>query len=236
MDCYKDEKKIVDDESPSGRQKPLEVSPFSIESILGPRACSPLPPRHPAGQEQIFPDNLPGIEVLPSVSHSVPSSNIYNNLQYSTILYGSWFAAASKTQALFGLQAPKPIGRRSRKPGMDRKPRQAYSAKQLERLESEFNTDKYLSVSKRMELSKALNLTEVQIKTWFQNRRTKWKKQLASRLKIAHRQTPIFFPHQYSPVFSHSSSFYMSNPLTCPIPDSPDPMKPLSMSQDNLDM
>lgn len=34
--------------------------------------------------------------------------------------------------------APKPVGRRSRKPGMDRKPRQAYSAKQLERLETEF--------------------------------------------------------------------------------------------------
>ncbi len=34
--------------------------------------------------------------------------------------------------------APKPIGRRVRKPGVDRKPRQAYSAKQLERLEAEF--------------------------------------------------------------------------------------------------
>lgn len=34
--------------------------------------------------------------------------------------------------------APKPCGRRSRKPGIDRKPRQAYSAKQLEMLEAEF--------------------------------------------------------------------------------------------------
>lgn len=82
----------------------------------------------------------------------------------------------------------KPSGKRCRKPGVDRKPRQAYSAKQLEKLENEFKLDKYLSVSKRMELSKTLNLTEVQIKTWFQNRRTKWKKQLTSRLKIAQRQ------------------------------------------------
>lgn len=80
------------------------------------------------------------------------------------------------------------MGKRSRKPGIDRKPRQAYSVKQLEKLENEFKQDKYLSVSKRMELSKSLNLTEVQIKTWFQNRRTKWKKQLTSRLKIAQRQ------------------------------------------------
>lgn len=68
----------------------------------------------------------------------------------------------------YSISGPKPPNRRSRKPGLDRKPRQAYSAKQLERLEGEFKVDKYLSVSKRMELSKALNLTEVQIKTWFQ--------------------------------------------------------------------
>lgn len=38
----------------------------------------------------------------------------------------------------FACAAPKLSGRRSRKPGIDRKPRQAYSAKQLERLEAEF--------------------------------------------------------------------------------------------------
>ena len=38
----------------------------------------------------------------------------------------------------FVFSAPKPVGRRARKPGIDRKPRQAYSAKQLDRLENEF--------------------------------------------------------------------------------------------------
>ncbi|XP_049842318.1 homeobox protein ceh-19-like [Schistocerca gregaria] len=108
------------------------------------------------------------------------------------------------------LSSPKPSGRRSRKPGLDRKPRQAYSAKQLERLEAEFKLDKYLSVSKRMELSKALALTEVQIKTWFQNRRTKWKKQLTSRLKMAHRQDQdsYFMMNDYHTHISLSPSLY----------------------------
>lgn len=55
-----------------------------------------------------------------------------------------------------------------KKTGIDRKPRQAYSQSQLDELEREFKNDKYLSVSKRLELSKNLNLTEVQIKTWYQ--------------------------------------------------------------------
>ncbi|XP_054281368.1 homeobox protein ceh-19-like [Macrosteles quadrilineatus] len=94
---------------------------------------------------------------------------------------------------------------------MDRKPRQAYSAKQLDRLETEFKEDKYLSVSKRMELSKALNLTEVQIKTWFQNRRTKWKKQLASRLKLTHRPTASLYfpPAQYAALLAPNTPYYV---------------------------
>ncbi|KAF5399474.1 hypothetical protein PHET_06995 [Paragonimus heterotremus] len=63
---------------------------------------------------------------------------------------------------------------------VERKPRQAYSTRQLERLEKEFSNDKYLNLNKRVELSNELNLTETQIKTWFQNRRTKWKKQMAA--------------------------------------------------------
>lgn len=103
--------------------------------------------------------------------------------QISKFVYSSALLTVQKPSPL-----PVPVTKRSRKAGVDRKPRQAYSAKQLDKLESEFKHDKYLSVNKRMELSKNLNLTEIQIKTWFQNRRTKWKKQLTSRLKIAQRQ------------------------------------------------
>jgi BarH-like protein len=49
--------------------------------------------------------------------------------------------------------------------GDDRKkrPRTAFTAAQIKALESEFERNKYLSVSKRMQLSKQLKLTETQV-------------------------------------------------------------------------
>ncbi|GAA53136.1 BarH-like 2 homeobox protein [Clonorchis sinensis] len=42
-----------------------------------------------------------------------------------------------------------------------------------------FDHQKYLSVQDRMELAERLQLTDTQVKTWYQNRRTKWKRQTA---------------------------------------------------------
>jgi len=44
-----------------------------------------------------------------------------------------------------------------------KRPRTAFTPEQIKRLEAEFQRNKYLSVGKRMELSKALKLTETQV-------------------------------------------------------------------------
>ena len=69
---------------------------------------------------------------------------------------------------------------KNRPPGGAAKPRRARTAftyEQLVSLENKFKTTRYLSVCERLNLALSLNLTETQIKIWFQNRRTKWKKQ-----------------------------------------------------------
>ncbi|KAF6203690.1 hypothetical protein GE061_002023 [Apolygus lucorum] len=69
-----------------------------------------------------------------------------------------------------------------------KRPRTAFTAAQIKALETEFESNKYLSVAKRSQLSKSLKLTETQIKIWFQNRRTKWKRKYTNDLELLAQQ------------------------------------------------
>ncbi|CAF0970482.1 unnamed protein product [Adineta ricciae] len=65
-----------------------------------------------------------------------------------------------------------------------RKPRTAFTDQQLNSLEKNFERQKYLSVQERLELANRLHLSDTQVKTWYQNRRTKWKRQACLGLEL----------------------------------------------------
>lgn len=57
-----------------------------------------------------------------------------------------------------------------------RRARTVFTQTQLRAFEKRFEKQKYLNTQERYDLARSLGLSALQVKTWFQNRRMKWKK------------------------------------------------------------
>jgi homeo-domain-only family protein len=68
------------------------------------------------------------------------------------------------------------VHRRKRRENRPRRQRTTFTSEQTLKLELEYNRTEYISRPRRYEIAKLLNLSENQIKIWFQNRRAKEKR------------------------------------------------------------
>ncbi|XP_066928694.1 homeobox protein vent1-like [Clytia hemisphaerica] len=69
-----------------------------------------------------------------------------------------------------------------------RKLRTTFSSEQVLLLEKRFTKQRYLSANERLELAKKLKLSDNQVKTWYQNRRMKLKRQLKIQMQRYHEE------------------------------------------------
>ncbi|XP_053954300.1 brain-specific homeobox protein [Anastrepha ludens] len=79
----------------------------------------------------------------------------------------------------------------SDKDGKKKHTRPTFSGQQIFALEKTFEQTKYLAGPERAKLAYALGMTESQVKVWFQNRRTKWRKKHAAEMATAKRKQDI---------------------------------------------
>ncbi|KAI9584949.1 hypothetical protein GQX74_006844 [Glossina fuscipes] len=110
----------------------------------------------------------------------------YKSIKFSLILtamIGTAYVMCFDTVSVRYLAA-FPIARRighpyqNRTPPKRKKPRTSFTRIQVAELEKRFHKQKYLASAERAALARGLKMTDAQVKTWFQNRRTKWRRKI----------------------------------------------------------
>ncbi|KAM6130266.1 barH-like 1 homeobox protein [Phoenicopterus ruber ruber] len=84
------------------------------------------------------------------------------------------------------------------------RPRTKFSAAQLQELERSFREQRYIGASEKRRLAAVLNLSQSQIKTWFQNRRMKFKRQTQD-ARVEALFSGLFLPYHCYPDIATSS-------------------------------
>lgn len=165
----------------------------------------PVPPPPPAGSAPAVPgpSGLGGTGGLAGLTFPWMDS-------------GRRFAKDRLTAALSPFSGTRRIGHpyQNRTPPKRKKPRTSFSRSQVLELERRFLRQKYLASAERAALAKALRMTDAQVKTWFQNRRTKWRRQTAEE-REAERQ-------RAGRLLLHLQQDALPRPLRPPLP--PDPL------------
>uniref|UniRef100_A0AAY4ASV0 Homeobox domain-containing protein n=1 Tax=Denticeps clupeoides TaxID=299321 RepID=A0AAY4ASV0_9TELE len=166
--------------------QPVHPTPFYIEDILGrtgtsaPSTALPaptLPSPNSSFTSLVAPYRTPIYEptpVHPALTATYASGALAGSIYPFPRSVGDYAHALLRHDPLGKPLLWTPFMQRplhKRKGGQVR-----FSNDQTIELEKKFETQKYLSPPERKRLAKMLQLSERQVKTWFQNRRAKWRR------------------------------------------------------------
>ncbi|KAM4586469.1 T-cell leukemia homeobox protein 2 isoform X3 [Fundulus heteroclitus] len=196
----------------------VNVNSGNSGGVIRVPAHRPMPPPPPPSAAAA-PHPPPGIPAVHGMGMGNPA-----NFTFPWMESSRRFAKDRLTAALSPFSVTRRIGHpyQNRTPPKRKKPRTSFSRVQICELEKRFHRQKYLASAERATLAKALKMTDAQVKTWFQNRRTKWRRQTAEEREAERQQAnrlmlqlqqeafqkTLSQPLQPDPLCLHNSSLY----------------------------
>ncbi|OCT69975.1 hypothetical protein XELAEV_18036901mg [Xenopus laevis] len=153
-----------------------------------------------------------GMVSVPAKTPTTSSNQVASKSGYSTSTDSDYESEASRSSSA----APEGDATMSLSPSdtsdeegkMGRRLRTAFTSDQISTLEKTFQKHRYLGASERRKLAAKLQLSEVQIKTWFQNRRMKHKREIQDGRPDSYHPAQFFGVYSYAPqptpVFQHA--------------------------------
>ncbi|XP_026880841.2 homeobox protein Nkx-6.3 [Electrophorus electricus] len=140
---------------------------------------------------------LTGYSAMGGFSTAMPSPGMYYNRDYAPTGLGGFPKPSAECPGVKGRgsscwvdggydwrggrqQCSNNSGHPGEPAGRKKHTRPTFSGHQIFALEKTFEQTKYLAGPERARLAYSLGMTESQVKVWFQNRRTKWRKKSAS--------------------------------------------------------
>ncbi|KAG3264246.1 T-cell leukemia homeobox 1 [Ictidomys tridecemlineatus] len=156
----------------------LDAGSYSVNLRLSAAGVIRVPAHRPLAGAVAHPQPLAtGLPTVPSVP-AVPGVNNLTGLTFPWMESNRRYTKDRFTGHPY----------QNRTPPKKKKPRTSFTRLQICELEKRFHRQKYLASAERAALAKALKMTDAQVKTWFQNRRTKWRRQTAEEREAERQQ------------------------------------------------
>lgn len=138
-------------------------------------------PRPPTSYDKVYLQPKPRInkaEPKPETSKEAPAPVTPRNCSSPSFSENSGYSSGYESEAAASECASVEGGNDVEKDGATRRIRTKFTPEQIDKLEKIFNKHKYLDAGERVKTALKLSLSETQVRTWFQNRRMKLKREV----------------------------------------------------------
>ncbi|XP_029306158.1 ventral homeobox [Cottoperca gobio] len=199
----------------------VETAPTCRPHI--PCMVQPRPPTFGKGYLQPKPKSSKTVEHMEPVESSRQDTSLCSPFHptscASPISEISGYSSGYESEAASSDCVSVDEGSDTEKDGPQRRVRTKFTPEQISKLEKIFNKHKYLDAGERVKTAQKMNLTETQVRTWFQNRRMKLKRDVQDYLapqipQVMFQRLP---PVQYHSVAGQRSHFPATGPAFYPL-------------------